>query len=738
MSTRYVYRPLDVARKEIRLLHIEGMPSQILVGYNGQHVTGRLEIVPLEEAVTTYVALSYVWGEKQENTSAVVLDDDTFLPMTPTLCTALLEINKHCYLSGLPIWIDAVCINQSDDVEKSWQVAQMGEIYKGAAKTLLYLGPEDDKLQIAMALINIIGDRVGDIRQEPHEYYHEPLFDHVDRLTSSYIKGTKSPSTTGLLRTHLKHIAALELRAKAQRQLPVILGRVMRQPWWRRVWVLQEFVLSSAPIFICGGVSMESAHLSNVFTYFRTITEYHDQAADQAGPTFRRKESALREYRKFLKYSSIPTFGLKLNRKFSRPYAMRFQELHLVLHDLYDSELVLGAKDPRDFIYSILGLATSWAPGQRRIKLDYTLSCVDVYVQTALSLVSVGCGRVLRLTVRQPRTMENLPTWTPDWGRLDRERKVKFNERMQNVEFNYVSEGHILKIPGRRVGAIHVISQFSNKSSVAVRPQDWNAYRTSPLFLALVSGRVVQRKKSRPAHSDRQVLSGLLALYMLFDPSVVSHLDNNLDKGLKTRLINPDMVVTLSFMYVDFPEIEQIRWKKLVHTPAEILEPILNWQAYGEGSWPRESYMSTTLYECKLRTKPGYLGTEDMKWKFLAFLALVHDDGLRLPVPDVFDKAVWKILIAGAFRLLDVALSLRKYTGFVCKNNLGVGVARGSIRPSDVLARFELDKDRDAVFALRANTEIIGTHEVVTDVVVPNLMTRKRLVYGRHTQFCLV
>jgi hypothetical protein len=738
MSTRYVYRSLDVAKKEIRLLHLEDMPSQKLVGCKGQHVTGRLEIVYLEASVSTYVALSYVRGPKQENTSAVALDNGTFLPMTPTLCTALLEITKHCYLSGLPLWIDAVCINQSDDVEKSWQVAQMGEIYKGAAKTLIYLGPEDDKLQIAMALIKIISDRVRDIRESPHLYYHDPLHHHVDRITSSYINGVKKPSTAGLLRTHLKQIAALQLRAKDQRQLPVLLGRVMRRPWWRRVWVLQEFVLSSAPVFICGGVSVEFHHISYAFMYFSTVTMCHDQAADQAGPEFRRKESAIRKYREVVKYTRIPAFGLKHERKYSGPYAMRFQELHLVLQDLYDSELVLGATDPQDFVFSILGLATSWDPGQRRIKPDYTLSCVEVYVQTTLSLVNVGCGRVLRLTVRQPRTMENLPTWTPDWGRLDRERNVKFYQKTQNVEFNYVAQGHILKIPGRRVGAIHVISQSSNKSSVAARPQDLNAYRRSQLFLALMWGRVAQRRKFRPAHSDRQVLSGLLALYMLFDPSTVSHLDNNLDKGLKTRLINPDMVIILSFMYVDFPDIEQIRWRKLVHTPAEILEPVLNWQTYGEGSWSRESYESKTQYECGMRTKPGYLGTEDTKWKFLAFQALVHDDRLRLPVPDVFDKVVWKLLVAGAFRLLDVALSLRKYTGFVCKNNLGVGVARGSIRPNDVLARFDMDKDQDAVFVLRAKMEVIDTHEVVTDAVVPNSMTKKGLLYGRHTQFCLV
>jgi hypothetical protein len=38
------------------------------------------------------------------------------------------------------LWIDAVCINQCDDVEKSGQVALMREIYKGARTVLIRLG----------------------------------------------------------------------------------------------------------------------------------------------------------------------------------------------------------------------------------------------------------------------------------------------------------------------------------------------------------------------------------------------------------------------------------------------------------------------------------------------------------------------------------------------------------------------------------------------------------------------
>lgn len=37
------------------------------------------------------------------------------------------------------IWVDAICINQSDDVEKSWQVAMIWDIYQKAETVRVWL-----------------------------------------------------------------------------------------------------------------------------------------------------------------------------------------------------------------------------------------------------------------------------------------------------------------------------------------------------------------------------------------------------------------------------------------------------------------------------------------------------------------------------------------------------------------------------------------------------------------------
>jgi hypothetical protein len=50
-------------------------------------------------------------------------------------------------------WIDAICINQNDNVEKSHQVGQMRAIYEKACQVLIYLG---DGPNVCFAVIELL------------------------------------------------------------------------------------------------------------------------------------------------------------------------------------------------------------------------------------------------------------------------------------------------------------------------------------------------------------------------------------------------------------------------------------------------------------------------------------------------------------------------------------------------------------------------------------------------------
>jgi hypothetical protein len=51
------------------------------------------------------------------------------------------------------LWIDAICINQTDDHEKNHQVRQMFEIYASAARVLVWLGQEGPDSRVAFETI---------------------------------------------------------------------------------------------------------------------------------------------------------------------------------------------------------------------------------------------------------------------------------------------------------------------------------------------------------------------------------------------------------------------------------------------------------------------------------------------------------------------------------------------------------------------------------------------------------
>ncbi|KAF2023231.1 HET-domain-containing protein, partial [Setomelanomma holmii] len=50
-------------------------------------------------------------------------------------------LRKH--FGSISIWVDRICINQSDDDERSHQVGLMGLIYRRARTVFIWLGTED-------------------------------------------------------------------------------------------------------------------------------------------------------------------------------------------------------------------------------------------------------------------------------------------------------------------------------------------------------------------------------------------------------------------------------------------------------------------------------------------------------------------------------------------------------------------------------------------------------------------
>jgi len=56
-------------------------------------------------------------------------------------------------LGKFTIWIDAICINQKDKIEKEQQIPLMGDVYSRAEKAYMWLGEGNEKSDRAMAFL---------------------------------------------------------------------------------------------------------------------------------------------------------------------------------------------------------------------------------------------------------------------------------------------------------------------------------------------------------------------------------------------------------------------------------------------------------------------------------------------------------------------------------------------------------------------------------------------------------
>jgi hypothetical protein len=103
--------------------------------------------------------MARTWQGETPTTSINVISDNKIykLPIIPNLEAALRQLRDP--QEDRVFWIDAICINQEYDKEKSQQVPMMAQIYSQAANVRIWLGKdEENKSGIAMDFINRIID----------------------------------------------------------------------------------------------------------------------------------------------------------------------------------------------------------------------------------------------------------------------------------------------------------------------------------------------------------------------------------------------------------------------------------------------------------------------------------------------------------------------------------------------------------------------------------------------------
>ncbi|KAF2177862.1 HET-domain-containing protein [Zopfia rhizophila CBS 207.26] len=452
----YQYKPLDPLKNEIRILHVcwapfgtvpkwkrrlsqlmsvedapgtwkEGLKDVPRQSYDkGQSVQCWLETESLDFG-PEYTALSYCWGTHGDMRKIVLNGCETYI--RANLHWALLEIRQQCFDRGgtsIAIWADALCINQEDEKEKSYQVNMMQTIFARAQTTIAWLGAgfnekgEAIDHSTAMTCLKRVGEsaRARGTGKAFNINVHDSLTDDdFECLAKQTVRELKLASD---MRFGSRHSRILEA-----------LWAVTNLTWWHRVWVVQEIAVSKQVYLACGSFLVPWDTVDAAITVFKRILVYEDRMTSRV--TMESSYISETDHQLLIGITSSASPFCEARRRFQSIGMHQSLRDILYLTCTVGSELIpMQATDQRDKIFALLGLATdAQALGiTPNYGMEYAQLCTDVarafmkqgtvdmlsycrYFRSDLSKrSSIGAYRRSLPNITKP----NLPSWVPDWA----------------------------------------------------------------------------------------------------------------------------------------------------------------------------------------------------------------------------------------------------------------------------------------------------------------------------------
>jgi hypothetical protein len=157
--TSFLYSPLVKEAHEIRLLTLlPGAFSDPVFVVLHSTILSSDPTIP----IPPFEARSYTWGSPDDPVRISVRNASSsefgHLAVTQNLAEALPYLRHE--REPRILWIDAICINQQDVIERSWQVGKMSDIYSLAQYVVVWLGPEQDNSSLAFDSLASFGSKV--------------------------------------------------------------------------------------------------------------------------------------------------------------------------------------------------------------------------------------------------------------------------------------------------------------------------------------------------------------------------------------------------------------------------------------------------------------------------------------------------------------------------------------------------------------------------------------------------
>ncbi|KAN0114565.1 Heterokaryon incompatibility protein (HET) domain containing protein [Hyaloscypha variabilis] len=345
MGQQFQYPILDRLSGTIRLLVL----SQDLHPEDGR-LRCRLVVSSID---AKYEALSYSWGTPDSFDLKIWVND----------CHFAVRQNLYCALTALRttgdryLWIDALCINQDDSNEKGHQVGMMDLIYEKAEQVLVWLGCSEGFCTKAMSIENSSGPSI----KSRFEEETLPAFELLKLVVEGRNKNPRGFDEW----VHFRPFFRLKWVAHWKQ-----LAEIFTVPYWKRLWIVQEFGLATKMQILYGTSSCDGL----VFFHFRELlyrlpvwpVPVEQQALAHATAT-------------------VPDIGTSLQRILNSQAMFTPARVKEIIYGNGFESLLKKCEEQlcaerRDKVYAILRLPHDVKNGD--IPIDYSISIPELYKRT--------------------------------------------------------------------------------------------------------------------------------------------------------------------------------------------------------------------------------------------------------------------------------------------------------------------------------------------------------------------
>lgn len=272
---------------------------------------------------TVYYALSYVWGAPVFPHKIYCHDGTLFI--TESLFTALRNYRRAD--QPVTMWVDAICINQEDMAERSQQVLLMQEIYSESKQLWIWLGEDSDYCSEAFQYMSDVLEIFG--------FPPGPDVENVALVGDMIV------------------VAMNKITGESM----IGLEQLFSNTWFRRAWTFQEVVCGPNAQISVGSLTLAFDVLSNWAILARCF--------------------------------SIPGGIFSSSARLAMGQADVIKSSKTKRSKLYPMAITMRvrlATDPRDKIYSLMGIATDL--DSLPFRPDYNIAVDTLYRDFAVHIIT--------------------------------------------------------------------------------------------------------------------------------------------------------------------------------------------------------------------------------------------------------------------------------------------------------------------------------------------------------------